>query len=117
MCTRFFTILAFPFSGRNEYWRERMLASVTAGSGIPILPLKKSARAKLGADIHRRGQLSSGLHTSGTIEGLNNKAKVTMRKILRIPDHSRRRTGSLPYSRQAPGAGDRPQILPDEARK
>src|SRR5436309_14321190 len=43
--------------------------------------------------------------------GLKQQSESHHEKILWIANVSRHRTGSLPLSRQAPGAGNRPQIL------
>src|SRR5207247_1485150 len=43
--------------------------------------------------------------------GLKQQSESHHEKILWISNVSRHRTGSLPLSRQAPGAGNRPQIL------
>jgi hypothetical protein len=49
--------------------------------------------------------------SSGVIEGLNNKAKVTMEKILRIPNLPSHRTGALSFTWQTARAGTHPQIF------
>src|SRR2546422_4686258 len=68
MSGRSFTTLAFPCSGRNAYWQGPMPPSGIVGNDIRIPTLKKSARAKLGADIHRRSQLPAGFHSPCDME-------------------------------------------------
>src|SRR5437867_2009651 len=68
MSGRFFMKLAFPCSDRNASWQGPMRLSGIVGNDIRIPTLKKSARAKLGADIHRRSQLPTGFHSPCDME-------------------------------------------------
>src|SRR5438093_5503710 len=79
MFGKFSTTLAFPCSDRNASWQGPMRLSGIGGNDIRIPTLKKSARAKLGADIHRRSQLPTGFHFTCDMEsgGLPPEVPVT----------------------------------------
>lgn len=88
-----------------DEWCSRVMRS-------RIDPLKKLAgtvrahRELLLNYFRARKQFSSGI-----VEGLNNKDKVTMRKVLRLANVPRHRTLSVPRARPPPGAATRPPIL------
>src|SRR6202040_539903 len=68
MCANCFTPGDFPYSGPVACWRAPMLPLRIAGIATPIPPLKKSPNASLGADLHRRSQLSAGLDAARDLE-------------------------------------------------
>ena len=77
-----------------------------------IEPMKKIARSlrqhrELILNYFRAQKLLS----SGVVEGLNNKAKVTMRKILRLSNLPLPRTCALSLTWQVARAGIDPRIL------
>ena len=60
--------LAFRCSDRAACWPAPTPARRTAGTGAPIPTLKKSPRAKPGADLYRRSQLPTGLNFACHVE-------------------------------------------------
>jgi len=77
-----------------------------------IEPMKKIARSlrqhrELILNYFRAQKLLS----SGVVEGLNNKAKVTMRKSLWLPNVPSPRTRSLSLACQTAGAGNYPRFF------
>src|ERR1039457_5221854 len=102
MCASCFTRWISRCSGHGGYWRGPTPSSRTDGIDVPIHRLKKSPLAKLGIDLYRRSQFSSGLDLACHLEPGGPSARSSRhRRTQEREDSGRHRTvaDSLPLPR------------------
>src|ERR1035441_9859013 len=99
MCASCFTRWISRCSGHGGDWRGPTPSSRTDGIDVPIHRLKKSPLAKLGIDLYRRSQFSSGLDLACHLEPGGPSARSSRhRRTQERQDSGRHRTlaNSLP---------------------